>query len=294
MPETPQREPLILKEGDLEAAVIDNSESGSHRFGYNGLASLTHKECSESPFVPNYAGVNFEFLFDGTRHNMEPRWRKEENETLIATPSEVKISGPNRASVHLPETVDWGIESWVAYQLVAPHYVDISIRIQPRKDTFQHGYIGAFFASYIHGPEQKEVRLWGKRKPDPESRWVEGDLPEGDVWNSYRFLNELPGLTRDPFFFGGTSDLMFEKPVMYGRFRNMALVFMFDRGEGIRLAYRRDGAGEKNPAWDFGILIPDHKIRRIYSRQVRLVYKPFISEDDLMEEYEQWKGPRGR
>jgi hypothetical protein len=284
----PQREPLAIKAGELAVAVSDNSAFRDHHAGYNGITSLRHAACPQSPFVPAYAGVNFEFLFDGTRHSMAPRWGEDEHGSRLPTASGVKFSGVNRATVHFPGTPDWGVEAWVSYQAIAPQYVDVTVRIQAHERTFVHGYVGAFFASYIHAPAVREFRFWGKERRGAESGWVATQLPAERNRASYRYGNEPGSLTKDEFFFGGTSPAVFEKPVMFGRFRDMALAFFFDRGEGLRMAYCKDGGGDRNPAWDFAFLIPDYQPRRIYSRSLRLMFKPYVSDDDVIEEYDRW------
>src|SRR5689334_22390012 len=44
--------------GDLTAIIGDNSASGMHRAGYNGLWSLTHRTEPANLFVPTVAGLN--------------------------------------------------------------------------------------------------------------------------------------------------------------------------------------------------------------------------------------------
>ena len=53
--------------GDLTAVVGDNAAAGTHRAGYNGLWSLTHRTEPVNLFVPTVAGLNFEHIFDGDR-----------------------------------------------------------------------------------------------------------------------------------------------------------------------------------------------------------------------------------
>src|SRR5262245_33886806 len=46
-----------FRAGDLTAVIGDNSASGMHRAGYNGLWSLTHREQPVNAFVPTVAGL---------------------------------------------------------------------------------------------------------------------------------------------------------------------------------------------------------------------------------------------
>jgi hypothetical protein len=58
-----------FKAGDLTAVIGDNSSSGKHRAGYNGVWSLVHTKEPENLFVPEVAGLNFEHIFDGDKRD---------------------------------------------------------------------------------------------------------------------------------------------------------------------------------------------------------------------------------
>ena len=54
-----------FKVGDLTAIIGDNAKSGGHAAGYNGIWDLRHKKSTRSIFVPRYAGLNLEHIFNG-------------------------------------------------------------------------------------------------------------------------------------------------------------------------------------------------------------------------------------
>jgi hypothetical protein len=72
----------------------------------------------------------------------------------------------------------------------------------------------------------------------------------------------------------------------------MVLAFFFDGDEVIRFSQSPTGGGELNPAWDFQYLIPSPETGKKYSFKVRIVYKPFISGNDILEEYSKWRGKK--
>ena len=69
----------------------------------------------------------------------------------------------------------------------------------------------------------------------------------------------------------------------------MTLAYLFDTDEVIRFSQSPTGGGETNPAWDFQYLIPEPKTDHIYSFNARMIYKPFISKEDIEQEYKNWK-----
>ena len=68
----------------------------------------------------------------------------------------------------------------------------------------------------------------------------------------------------------------------------MALAFFFESSEVIRFSQSPSGGGWDNPAWDFQYIIPSPEIEKVYGFKSRMVYKPFLTNDDIKQEYEKW------
>jgi hypothetical protein len=76
---------------------------------------------------------------------------------------------------------------------------------------------------------------------------------------------------------------------------------MFDTPEWLRFFCSPSGggeslrAGETCPAWDFEWLIPRavYRVGRQYELRVRMAYKPFVSDEDVVAEYEKAVGELG-
>ena len=51
--------------GEINAVIGDNSEHQVHRAGYNGVWELRHRSSTRNLFVPAYAGLNLEHVFNG-------------------------------------------------------------------------------------------------------------------------------------------------------------------------------------------------------------------------------------
>ena len=70
----------------------------------------------------------------------------------------------------------------------------------------------------------------------------------------------------------------------------MVFAYLFDFSENslIRFSQSPTGGGEKNPAWDFQFIIPNVKEKTQYTFSARLVYKKFVGQEDITDEYDQW------
>lgn len=69
----------------------------------------------------------------------------------------------------------------------------------------------------------------------------------------------------------------------------MVFAQLFDAKGIIRFSQSPTGGGPANPAWDFQFIIPRPKTGKIYSFKARLIYKPFVSAEDIRSEYVKWK-----
>ena len=277
--------------GDITAVIGDNAAQDNHRAGYNGLWSLTHKAEKTNLFVPTVAGLNLEHIFDG--ETLDPM-----GETKIFfeprnSPMEFKKISATEAELHQPPTPTFFLESWMTFKLVEPHYVDFAFRCRPTQHAFKRGYIGLFWASYINAPDDKSMYFRGK------SGWLQHCTPAHDVLSTVLHESNSFDMTfarehRDCLYMN-FSPLKFDLPFFYGLFRDMTMIVMFDRTQGIRLTHSPSGGGNNaerqttNPAWDFQFILPKYEVNEDYGFKGRLVYRPRCSRDEVLKEYEAWK-----
>jgi len=279
---------ITISAGDLTVTFVDNEAHGKeHRAGYNGIARLTHAKQSENVFVPAYAGFNLEHIFGGDAMPdlFEPRHHPMRLQRLSATAVELRQSPTPRSSV----------ESTTRFTVVPPHYVDIEFRCVARDlGFFRHGYMGLFWASYIHAPEDRRVHFLGRGPGDGASRWIVAESAKHGEASTHRGVSD-PG---EVFFapdFNATlashfSEWRFSEPFFCGRFRNMILIYMFDRAGEIRFSQSPNGGGETNPAWDFQFLARNVRAGTPYGFRARVAYKPFVGFDDAAGEFRRWRG----
>ena len=279
---------LTVEKGLLKAVFVDNTAIPPlHRAGYNGIAQLFHTEEDSAVFVPQFAGFNLEHIFGGdSLHQLfEPRlhpmtlFRKREDEVLL-------YQGATPLS---------SVESLTSFKLTEPHYIDVTFEcILHDGEFFQHGYAGLFWASYIQNPADKKIYFRGvDQKSSGTPSWIGAWSEEHGKQSTHRSQDD----DHDFFFapdFNATlasnfSSLRFSEPYYYGRFGKMVLAYFFDSEEVIRFSQSPTGGGELNPAWDFQFIIQSPKPNKKYSFKARMMYKPYINDEDVSDEYQKWK-----
>jgi len=289
-PAAPAEQPLTavtIKMGDLTATFADNSAMGDkHRAGYNGIARLTHTSQTENVFVPAYAGFNLEHVFGGDRLEdvFEPRHH----------PMTLRQISTATVELHQSPTPLSSVESTTRFTVVPPHYIDVEFQCVARRgEFFRHGYLGLFWASYINGPEDRRICFWGRAPSELKPRWISAFSEKHGLASTHLGIADRGDIFFAPDFNATLashfSDYRFSEPFFYGRFRNMVLIFMFDRAEGIRFSQSPTGGGGENPAWDFQFLVRDFRTNQPYGYRARLVYRPFIGPDDVLDEFRRWR-----
>lgn len=278
-----------LKTGEITALVGDNTSHGQHKNGYNGLWSLTSVHEPRNLFVPLYAGLNLEHIFDGramkaVEERFEPRY------------SPMQLTGVTdvSATLHQPPTFHSQFESWTTFKVKPPYYIDFEFRCVPRGAVFTGDYIGLFWASYINAPVDKSIYFPHEAKADGSVIWQQfctqwHNRDSTVLHRSDAFQPQFAPEERALYVY--TSQIRYALPLYYGRFGDMTLIYMFDRVEGIRLTHSPSGGGwapagdDTNPAWDFQFIIHPWEVGREYGFRLRAAYKRWSGRADILEEY---------
>jgi hypothetical protein len=285
-----------LQAGDLTAVIGDNSASGVHRAGYNGVWSLRHAKGARSLFVPAFAGLNLEHLVTGehledSRTFFEPRHSPMTLQRISAT----------EAELHQPPTPAFQVESWTRFRLVAPHYLEMDFRCRAHRDVFPRGYLSLFWASYMDAPADKSLYFLGGLDAQ-KGLWTQFCTQWHNDQSTVRhrddsFVMTFPAGGRDALF-KSLSRLRFDQPFFYGHFDDLTWIVMFDRVEGIRFTHSPGGGGANlelksaNPAWDFQFLIQKPEPMKDYGFKVRTALLPRCSRDEILAEFAKWKEAR--
>jgi hypothetical protein len=282
----PQEPYVILERADVRAIVVDNRAVdddvlSGHRAGYSGLASLSHAKRSENLFVPPYAGLNFEHIHDGTvrdRHTLfEPR----------SAPMQLRVIDDFTCELYQAPTPHWKLESCLRYRMLEDGTIEMTFECIPRADTFANGYIGLFWASYIHKPESGDIHFkgYGAHERPNKTRWIRGVSPAHGTlathlgWQDHREFPHDEDFPLSLVFH--RSNFRFREPWYYGVSHGMAYVLMFRPVDEIRFSQSPSGAGEGNPAWDFQYIVPEYHRGQRYQMVMRVMYIPYESAEQI-------------
>jgi len=281
----PDQSYVVLQRGDVEAVIVDNRAVDDevlpkHRAGYSGVASLKHTEHRQSLFVPSYAGLNFEHIHDGTVQDrnilFEPRH----------APMQTRIVNPHTVELYQAPTPHYGLESCLRYEMLEDGTLEMTLECIPRRKTFANGYIGLFWASYIHQPQSLDIHFKGRETGgQSESRWIRGVTPKHGVLSTHLAVDDDRRFAHDNDFpltlVFNRSKYCYTEPWYYGVSHGMALVLIFRPQDQIRLAQSPSGGGNGNPAWDFQSLFSDVAIGHRYQIVMRAMYVPWESHEQI-------------
>ena len=281
--------------GEINAVIGDNSEHQVHRAGYNGVWELRHRSSTRNLFVPAYAGLNLEHVFNGatefTNRDIffEPR----------RAPMTFKKINDQQAELHQPATPNFHVESTTRFTLRAPWYLDLEFRCKPHQHVHERGWFGCFWASYINGPADKSLYFpggWSKG----ESIWMQLCTQAHNDESTVLAHGDDFELTWEEgahdALFKNFSRMRYAEPLYYGNVDGLVYIMMFKPGNGIRMTHSPSGGGTNqaakttNPAWDWQFIVPKYEVAQEYRYQARVVLRPSCPREEILAEYEKWTG----
>jgi hypothetical protein len=283
--QVPEKGYVVLKRGPVEAVIVDNRAVDDavlkgHRAGYGGVASLKHENRPENLFVPAFAGLNFEHIHDGTTQPAdllyEPR----------RAPMELRVVDAHTAELYQKPTPHWGLESCQRFRLLEDGTIELTVECVPRKRSFTNGYVGLFWASYIHQPEWTGIQFLGHPAgPDRKPRWVRAASPEHGADATHRSDDDARDFHHDDNFpmklVFSNSQWRFSAPWYFGTSHGMAFAQVFRPGDAVRFSQSPSGGGAGNPAWDFQFFIPNYKVDQVYRFVARAAYLAVHEPEDV-------------
>lgn len=265
----------LIQTGEIQVVVGDASREGVGGTQYCGLWSLTSKHRPFNAFGNSYAG-----LLLGELRGKSPML-----EGVDACTCALVREADERRPVDVRAT----------YQVVAPYYVDHVLTFCDRKDVRGRGcgFREVSWCCYMNCPEDLRIHFLSG------GEWVRYISPEHGVGSniapgyiSEEKLETWPDVQGRRPFHWDRMDRRFDEPFYYGRVGDMVMILIFDIPHWLRFFCSPSGGGpsllpgQTSPAWDFEWVIPEsaYQVNREYRLRVRLVYKRFVSDEDVVQE----------
>lgn len=274
-----------LKRGPIELVLVDNQahvidEAPKHRAGYNGVAVLKHEKQSRTPFVPEVSGLNFEHIHDGTLRGLVEKFEPR------VFPMQMRRIDEFTYELHQPPTKNYKLESCGRYTLLADGTIEYTFECIPREDTYRKKFIGLFWASYMHQPDDMSIFFPGREVEGVgKTSLINAVTPEHGIKATHppADLAQRPEIDADfPLkLVGGTSGYVQTGDWYYGVCRGMAFVQVFRPRDKLWIAQSPSGGGKGNPAWDFQWFLHDYKVDEAYGFTMRAAYVPYESAGQI-------------
>lgn len=273
----------MIQAGEIQAIIGDGARNGVGGPQYAGVWSLTSLHRSFNIFGNSYAGLL----------PSEIRGQKVTVESDPANPDTVVLR--HAACAKRPSNCE------ARYTAKAPYYLDHALTINDQRPLFPEDGPGNYrevaWCNYMNSPQDSNLyflsggKWWSYMSPKhgygsniapsyiPDSELE--ILPPQDESSPYRHPFHVDRIPQ-----------RFDQPFYYGRIDNMVMLLVFDKPKQLRFYLSPTGggpsllAGKSCPAWDFEWIIPHSIYRPLqpYTFRVRLVYKKFVSNDDILDE----------
>jgi hypothetical protein len=267
----------MFQAGDIQAVIGDASRDGVGGTQYCGVWSLTTKRRVFNAFGNSYAG-----LIPGVIRGKAPR---------------LEVTGDASCALVREAGEDYPVDARATYELSPPHYVDHTLEFTDRRDVRGAGcdFREVSWCCYMNCPDDTRIHFLSG------GEWFRYISPEHGVGSniapSYVPDTELevyPQVEGRRPFHWDRIQRRFDRPFYYGRVGDHVLILLFDTPRWLRFFCSPSGGGGSMfpgracPAWDFEWIIPAdaYQVGRRYEFRMRMVYKPYVSDDDVVEEHD--------
>ena len=296
---------IVIEKPPLTVRFVDNSEryfhiSDSYASGMNGIASLIHADQRKNIF--STVGMNLECT------RTHPKYGKLKDEGLAPRIGDMKMEQIDSVTVkytQIGKDVS-GLNMEMLFK-VGDSYIDETISTWPDHDI---EYSSSFFASYMNQVQNTSIFLRTPGKDEDKKQWLEiasaghgaddgiGVFgrpynPFGMKWHEHLKDNPLLRQARieTPETKLATFDAGFSKYpskkmdyFYYGLVDDYLYLMIFQESDFIFWISASGNGTVRQPAWDYEFKTGPQKANERRNFHVRLVYKPFVSIEDVLDE----------
>jgi len=301
---------IVIEKHPLTVRFVDNSEryfhiSDSYAPGMNGIASLIHADQCKNIF--STVGMNLE----GT-HTIPPAG-KLKDVGLAPRVGAIQMEQIDSVTVKYTQVgADVaGLNMEIVFK-VGDSYIDQTITTWPDHDI---EFSSSFFASYMNQVQNTSIFLRTPGENATDKQWLEiasaghgaddgiGVFgrpydPYGMRWQDHLKDNPLlrQGIYETPKTKQATFDAGFSKYsskkmdyFYYGLVDDYLYLMIFREADFIFWISASGSKTRRSPAWDYEFKTGPQLANERRDFHVRLVYKPFVSIEDILEEVDRFQ-----
>jgi hypothetical protein len=293
---------ITIETKTLVAKIIDNTgllvpttspwpePRYSHHLGYHGIRSFWHKRERRNIVAPFVSWLNLQGLeVEGLA--LDPVDSRSKYGVDLGGRRIIKKSG-EKVVLQIEQMPESGIEYKLELNPSGPDSIDFSVEFTLHKKNSEKAKFAASWPCYMSTFD--EVKLFSPR-----------GSPKSFIWTSFGekedfVVGEAVGYVHSQQSFPAPEPVAY--PLVYGRIGDNVLAIMVSRPEVqfflVNAGGHRPFFPVQNPAWDFALELEDYKVGEPFGFKGRIIYKPWISSEDITERYLDWSsessssGPR--
>ena len=194
-------------------------------------------------------------------------------------------------------TPDYPTRARMYFRMRSPYYLDTELTFSDTENKLSdkpYDFRSVSFNCYVNSPSDIRIHYlsggqWERYIPPYHA------APGTSIKPSYLKPEEIevwPKIEDPPFNWTSWYEKDFDEPFYYCRFEHMVMILIFDKPRAIRFYISPSGggasliAGQDSPALDFEWILPrsEYRINQEYTYRMRLVYKQFVSDEDVLAE----------
>jgi hypothetical protein len=205
----------------------------------------------------------------------------------------LRVVDEKTVELHQQPTPVMGVASVTRFTLRGDDQIEFEFTATPTRDVWPEGYLGFFWASYMHAPLDKSMYLRGGQVVHPLTPYwmqfcTQAHGRDSSVCHRSN-RRELPrSVTIPNCLFQSISPQVWDEPAFYGLVDDMVLLTVFDHDPRLRFAHSPSGGGNEpdklttNPAWDFQWILESPQVGREYRLSATITYRRGMTREAIL------------